>query len=204
MNDKAIFENMKNFFNVSSLEEVAEKMGYSRNTAGTWRSKGLTKVVKLKFATISANKVKKPDENKINMRYFENVTASAGYGSTNCDTNYSLIPVSEEFLNNILKIPAKNYDVIKVFGDSMEPFASSGDMVVVDLESDVRNGDIIIANINGDIYMKKFLRNSVHQEVKLTSLNSFYQDIILKGEEINNLIIVGKVRCKFSIDMKIY
>ena len=52
--------------------------------------------------------------------------------------------------------------------------------------------------------MKKFLRDAIHKEVKLTSLNSFYQDIILKGEEINQLKIVGKVRCKFNINMKVF
>ena len=38
--DKVIFENMKKFFKVDSLEDVAEKLGSSRNTATTWRSKG--------------------------------------------------------------------------------------------------------------------------------------------------------------------
>ena len=63
---------------------------------------------------------------------------------------------------------------------------------------------MVIANIGGDVYMKKFLRDAIHKEVKLTSLNSFYQDIILKGEEINQLKIVGKVRCKFNINMKVF
>ncbi|WP_169753455.1 S24 family peptidase [Campylobacter mucosalis] len=204
MDDKVIFENMKKFFEVSSLEDVAEKMGYSRTTASTWRSKGLTSSVKLKFASMSVDKVEKPYKHKAHLRYFEDVTASAGYGSSNSSANFSLIPVSDEFLSKILKIPVKTYDVIRVFGDSMEPFAKDGDMVVVDLETEVKNGDIIIANINGDVYMKKFLRNSIHKEIKLTSLNSFYQDIVLKDNEIDELKIVGKVRCKFSIDMKIY
>ena len=52
--------------------------------------------------------------------------------------------------------------------------------------------------------MKKFLRDSVHKEIKLTSLNSFYQDIILNGKEIDELKIIGKVRCKFNINMKFY
>lgn len=86
----------------------------------------------------------------------------------------------------------------------MEPFAQSGDNVIVDLEAEIKNGDIIVANINGDVYMKKFLRDSVHKEIKLTSLNSFYQDIILNGKEIDKLKIIGKVRCKFNINMKFY
>jgi len=202
--DKIIFENMKKFFKVDSLEDVAEKLGYSRNTAATWRSKGLTSTVKLKFASLSADKVNKPYNDKASLRYFENITASAGYGSNNDEQNYSIIPVGRDFMEQVLKIPFKNYDVIKVFGDSMEPFAQDGDAVVVDLDAEVKNGDVVIANIGGDVYMKKFLRDAIHKEIKLTSLNSFYQDIILKGEEIDQLKIVGKVRCKFNINMKVF
>lgn len=37
-----LIEEMKEFFKVSSLEDVAEKLGYKRTTAATWRSKGVT------------------------------------------------------------------------------------------------------------------------------------------------------------------
>ena len=202
--DKIIFENMKKFFRVDSLEDVAEKLGYSRSTAATWRSKGITSTAKLKFVNLSSNKVKKPYKDQAYLRYFEDVTASAGYGSNNDTQNYSIIPVGRDFMEQVLKIPLKNYDVIKVYGDSMEPFAQDGDAIVVDLDAEVKNGDIVIANIGGDAYMKKFLRDNIHKEIKLTSLNSFYQDIVLKGAEIDQLKIVGKVQCKFNINVKIF
>lgn len=44
-----IFSEMKAFFKVSSLEDVAEKLGYSRNTANTWRSRGISENAVLKF-----------------------------------------------------------------------------------------------------------------------------------------------------------
>jgi hypothetical protein len=204
MDDKVLFENMKDFFGVNSLEDVAEKLGYARSTATTWRSKGLTSAVKLKFATLNVNKVIKPCNNKVELRYYDEVTASAGYGSENYNANFIPIAVSKDFLEKVLNVPFKKYDIIKIFGDSMEPFAQSGDNVIVDLEAEIKNGDIIVANINGDVYMKKFLRDSVHKEIKLTSLNSFYQDIILNGKEIDELKIIGKVRCKFNINMKFY
>lgn len=40
--NKAILEEMKNFFKVDSVEDVAEKLGYKRTTATTWRSKGVS------------------------------------------------------------------------------------------------------------------------------------------------------------------
>ncbi|WP_216656267.1 S24 family peptidase [Campylobacter sp. RM16188] len=40
--------------------------------------------------------------------------------------------------------------------------------------------------------------------MKLTSLNAHYQDIVLKDEEVNELKVIGKVVCKFSINMKVF
>ena len=103
--DKVIFENMKKFFKVDSLEDVAEKLGYSRSTAATWRSKGITSTAKLKFVSLSANKVNKPYSDQAYLRYFEDVTASAGYGSNNDTQNYSIIPIGRDFMEQVLKIP---------------------------------------------------------------------------------------------------
>ena len=59
--NKQLFDEMKKFFNVTSLEDVAEKLGYSRKTARTWRTTGLTKNVLAKFEKAKADK-KKDDE----------------------------------------------------------------------------------------------------------------------------------------------
>lgn len=168
----------------------------SRNSIPSWVEKKINNVCK----SMQTNK----QEDTINLHYYNNVVASAGYGSQNTNENFSLVPVSPEFLDKILKVPVKNYDIIRVFGDSMEPFAENGDLVIVDRSAEVKNGDIIIANICGDIYIKKILRDPIKQIIKLTSLNTFYQDIEITKEEAENLQIVGKVRCKFSINMKIY
>lgn len=199
MEKNDIFAEMKDFFNVSSGEDVAEKLGYSRNTARTWRQDGkISKNALRKFENL------KSDDKTINLRFFNNVTASAGYGANNDDESFSVIPASPEFIKNVLELPAKKYDIIKIIGDSMEPFVQDGDYVTIDREAEIKNGDIVIANICGDTYIKKFLRNPIKKEIKLTSLNDFYQDIVLSGDEIENLIVVGKVKSKFSISIKMF
>ena len=79
-----------------------------------------------------------------------------------------------------------------------------GDIMLIDANADIKNGDIVIANLFGDVYVKKFLRDQLHKSVKLTSLNTFYQDIVLKDDEVENLKLIGKVICRFSIDMKVF
>lgn len=199
MKKNDIFAEMKDFFNVDSGEDVAEKLGYSRNTARTWRQDGqLSKNALRKFEKL------KNDNKTINIRFFNTVTASAGYGSQNDSEEFDLVPTSPEFIEKVLELPAKEYDIIKVIGDSMEPFVQDGEYVIVDRKAEIKNGDIVIANIYGDVYVKKFLRDPIKKEIKLTSLNDFYQDIMLTNSEANNLIIAGKVKAKFSINIKIF
>ncbi|MBR8462012.1 hypothetical protein KDE12_03980 [Campylobacter sp. faydin G-105] len=58
-----------------------------------------------------------------------------------------------------------------------------------------------IVNLCGSLYVKKFLLDPIRKIVKLTSLNDFYQDIVVKGDELEQLNIVGKVRARFSMDI---
>ena len=142
----------------------------------------------------------------IKLRYFENVTASAGYGSENSDESFEVLSVSAEFLKAVFGITAAKYgyDMIRIFGDSMEPFVQNGDIIFVDRQKEIMSGDVVIAEVGEDTFIKKFLRDSVHKSIKLTSLSDFYQDIVLKDDEIENLKLLGKIVCKFSINIKVF
>ena len=74
-------------------------------------------------------------------------------------------------LTTILRIPAKQYDVIKVLGNSMEPFLKDGDMVLVLPTHEASNGEIFIANLGGDLYVKKLLKGPIKKCIRLTSMN---------------------------------
>ena len=74
-------------------------------------------------------------------------------------------------------------------------------MVLVDKTEMARNGDIVIAILEDSLYVKKYLFDPIRKIIKLTSLNDFYQDIIIKPQEQIQLTIVGKVKARFSIDI---
>ncbi|MBE3023018.1 XRE family transcriptional regulator [Campylobacter sp. 7477a] len=130
----------------------------------------------------------------INLRFFPSVSTAAGYGANNDNESFKNIPITASFLTNVLRIPAKQYDVINVLGDSMEPFLKDGDMVLVLPTHEASNGEIVIANINGDLYVKKLLRDPINREVRLTSMNELYKDIVITGDELEMLKIVGIVK----------
>ena len=134
-------------------------------------------------------------ENKlINLRFFPNVSAAAGYGANNDNESFESIPVTASFLTTILRIPAKQYDVINVLGNSMEPFLKDGDMVLVLPTYEASNGEIVIANLDGDLYVKKLLKDPIKKRIRLTSMNELYEDIVVENDELDQLKIVGVVK----------
>ena len=134
-------------------------------------------------------------ENKlINLRFFSNVSAAAGYGANNDNESFKNIPVTASFLTAILRIPAKQYDVINVLGNSMEPFLKDGDMVLVLPTHEASNGEIVIANLGGDLYVKKLLKDPIKKRIRLTSMNELYEDIVVEDDELDQLKIVGVVK----------
>ncbi|WP_169975135.1 XRE family transcriptional regulator [Campylobacter sp. RM16191] len=130
----------------------------------------------------------------INLRFFPSVSAAAGYGANNDDESFEIISVTASFLIKILGVKAQEYDIIKVLGDSMEPFIKNGDMALILPTHEASNGEIIIANLGGDLYAKKLLRDPIKKHVRLTSMNDFYDDITIKGNELDQLKIVGIVK----------
>lgn len=204
MKDKDLFNEMKSFFKVTSLEDVAEKLGYKRTTASTWRSRGLPNVVKLKYSqyTKSNNTIIKSEiDNEVTsaivkLHYYPNISASAGYGISNEDDSHELLEISRPFLIALGLRVFKNLDLIRVSGDSMEPFISNGEMVIVERAHEAKNNEIVIANINGEVYVKKLQRDPFGKCVKLISANPLYMDIELKEDELEYLKIIGVVRAK--------
>lgn len=90
---------------------------------------------------------------------------------------------------------------LKIKGDSMEPKFSEGDVVIVQQQSTVENGDIAVVLVNGDdATVKKFYRSD--SGIKLISTNPAYDPFFFTPDEVNTLPvqIIGKVvelRAKF-------
>lgn len=140
------------------------------------------------------NALQQTDTVKIN--YYPNVVASAGYGALNHDEHKEILDLNRSFLIALGIKVFHNLDLITVYGDSMEPFVSNGEFVIIERSSEAKNNDIVIANINGEVYVKKMQKDPLGKWLKLTSLNVMYPDIELKEDELKYLSIIGIVRAK--------
>lgn len=205
-NTREVIESWKKECNFTSDKELADFLGLKENNVSMWVTRGsIPEKHKLKYEKLknSSQKSQIEKNDTKTLRYFEDVYASAGYGVENSNENFTPVSIDTEFMK-ILGIPVGNFDLIKVYGDSMEPFANNGDFVIVNRQAEPKNNDVVIANIDGEVYIKKLLKNPIKKELKLTSLNDFYQDIVLSEDEAERLIIIGVVLCAFSVNFKIF
>ncbi|MDD5159533.1 MAG: S24 family peptidase [Sulfuricurvum sp.] len=138
------------------------------------------------------------DENAVALNYYPDIVAAAGYGGINeYEFRKQTMKFDRRFLEQFLNIRRFDcLDIITVFGNSMEPFISNGETVIVERIDDARNGETVIANINGDIYIKRIKKDPLNRWVKFLSDNNEYDEIELKGKDLEHVTIIGIVRAK--------
>lgn len=119
----------------------------------------------------------------------EKVAAGVGYSYGNNEVT-SFYTEHEDLMQ---------YDMAtRVFGDSMEPELSDGDIILLKQGYDNVNGDIYVVDFDGKSYVKK-LYNDGNRFV-LKSINKKYSDIIIYTSDIQDTYfnIVGKVVDSFT------
>lgn len=111
-------------------------------------------------------------------------SVSAGTGEWLTDEQYDEVMVNNE-------PPAHDF-ALRVNGDSMTPTFSDGQIIYVNKTYDteeVRNNQFVIAELNGDSYVKKIVFDDNRQSCKLVSLNKKYTDIEIKKMMILKLLV---------------
>lgn len=141
------------------------------------------------------------DENTVALNYFPDIVAAAGYGAVNeSGFQAQVMRFDRRFLEQFLNVRRfDRIDIITVFGDSMEPFVHNGETVMIERHDDAKNGETVIANVNGSIYIKRIQMDPFKKWVKLVSENSHYDEIDLRGDDLQYLTIIGIVRAKIKM-----
>ena len=81
----------------------------------------------------------------------------------------------------------------------MEPFIKNGEYVIIERTQVARNNEIVIAVVDGEVYVKRLHNDPVRRIIKLTSANPTHLDIELKEEELDRLRIIGVIRAKIRL-----
>ena len=111
-------------------------------------------------------------------------TVRAGYGSLAFEEDYGV-----EYA--CVKDPA-NYFYLVVKGDSMEPRIQDGDLALVHRQPTLENGDLgVMVFGEGEGTLKKYIQRG--NAVILQPFNPAYEEKVIRGAELNQLFIAGKV-----------
>ncbi|ABD99057.1 LexA family transcriptional regulator [Ligilactobacillus salivarius] len=195
-------QKLADFFNVLKSDVDPRFKKISESDTDGLRIRLLSKYEKLntenkkKVVDYADNKLKdqKRQQNKIHPinendnTYYVDVlgSVSAGTGEWLTDEQHEEVMVNNE-------PPAHDF-ALRVNGDSMTPIFSDGQIIYVNKIYDteeVRNNQFVIAELNGDSYVKKIVFDDNRKNCRLISLNKKYADIEIKKSD--DFKIVGVV-----------
>lgn len=200
------------------LREMIKKGGFkSQKSFSLWASVSESYITKWKnqgyipddikekfiseFGEYINHKNENIENNLVSINLYEDIQASAGYGANNDD----IIPIKLQFDKNFLRqffniTKFENLDIIRVVGDSMLPAIKDGEYIIVERCINARNGDTVIANIDGELYVKRLYKIPLEQWVRLESENDNYPPIELNTpEKLQAFRIVGVVKSKIKL-----
>jgi len=211
---KPIIERLKKLYQLTNNRELSNKLKIKYQTLTTWLQRdkvpyelleqiAQNENISLDWLLTGKGSMQVSDENsdQIFVNFFEDISASAGYGAI----NHNLSPEKIEFSTALIKSfninNIKNIDIIKVYGDSMEPEFKNGEYIVTERVSsidEVKNGNTVIAIIEDELFIKKLLKDPVNKKIALISSNSFYEPIVIDKKNMHNFNIVAIVRGSFK------
>lgn len=187
--------------------ELANKLETAKHNIDSWIKRGkIPEKWEWKIGQMSKNlpiaqeQHPEDDENTVSLNYYPDIVAAAGYGGINeYEFRRQTMKFDRVFLEQFLNVRSfDRLDVIKIVGDSMEPFIHDGEIVLIERHHEAMNGETVIANVNGHIYVKRFHADPFGKWVKLVSENHIYGSLELEGDELEYFSIIGIVRAKIK------
>lgn len=105
------------------------------------------------------------------------------YGAVSAGTGEYLLDNEPELVDYDGIVPEHDFAVI-VNGESMLPLFENGQIIFVKKTTEVRSGQVVIANYDQQAYVKKYVNDE--NGIRLVSLNKKYEDMpINEGHEMS-------------------
>jgi phage repressor protein C with HTH and peptisase S24 domain len=189
-------------YGVSNDNQLSKELGLKSNSSiSNWRKSG---IIPEKYKNKCSNFMSTNEHleaNLVTINLYEDIQASAGYGANNEDIVPAKLQFDKNFLRQFFNITRfDNLDIIRVVGDSMLPAIKDGEYIIVERCLSARNGDTVIANIDGELYVKRLYKIPLEQWVRLESENDSYPPIELNTpEKLEAFRIVGIVKSKIKL-----
>jgi SOS-response transcriptional repressor LexA len=130
------------------------------------------------------------------VRYFSDVSASAGGGALNEDEAYEPLMLEANFVASLGgERELHNIEAINVSGDSMEPTFSYGDIVFINrTKTAIDRGGIFTIQTEGGLFIKR-IHKRVDGKIDIISDNKEYSTQVIAPHEME---VIGRVVGRFG------
>lgn len=127
-------------------------------------------------------------DNNINIPFYTDIEASAGYGAFVGMEEYENVSVSK----SVMKVN-NNSVIITVTGDSMEPTLYNKDKVVIDTNDryELKKNKVYVIRKDNELYIKRF-STCINGICIFTSDNTKYESVVIN--EYDSSSIVGRLK----------
>jgi hypothetical protein len=133
------------------------------------------------------------------VRFFSDISASAGGGADVIDEEFGSLELSENFVDILGGAnELKNIEAIKVSGDSMEPTFSYDDIVFINRrKTDLSRGGVFVIRTEHGLFIKRVSKR-IDGKIDIISDNKEYSKLTVFPNEVE---FIGRVVGKFgSVD----
>jgi len=130
------------------------------------------------------------------VKYFSDISASAGGGSDIQDEEVEQLEIPEQFLTMLGgERELKYIEAINVSGDSMEPTFSYNDIIFINRnKTDIQRGGVFTIRTEAGLFIKR-VQKRIDGKLDIISDNKVYNTQTLDPQEIE---VIGRVVSRFG------
>jgi phage repressor protein C with HTH and peptisase S24 domain len=134
-------------------------------------------------------------DNTMQIPFYEDISASAGYGCINGDCAAATMHIS--ISRDMVPSSSRNIDAVKVRGSSMEQTLHDGDVIFVDKnDTTIHDGKIYVVYLCDEIYVKRAFIDPKSKEILLHSDNPLFPTVKVDCDDFR---IIGRVISNMQI-----
>lgn len=131
------------------------------------------------------------DSDTVFVDYYPEVFASCGNGTITFSEEKESIEFHKSLFSNYSS--SKKYSMIHAKGDSMSPYINSGDRLIIEHQenNEIIDNKVYVFCYKDEFFVKKLSKN--FDEIIIKSENPNYSLKTVKGEDMNEVRVIGKI-----------
>lgn len=143
------------------------------------------------LASDYASSVVKNTEEYVNVDFYPDVFGSCGTGTFVLSEQKEKISVPKRNIEGFS--PIKHYSVINAYGDSMMPYIQDKDELIVEHydNEQIKDNRVYVFRLADKVFIKRLVLNI--NQIVIKSDNTMYEPIVIKGQELDDFEIIGKI-----------